>query len=70
MKKLFFTAIALVAFSGVSFGNTIVDDSDRTNCSVVAYITATIVEEDSGGCLTSSQWNAVYNAAYWECTHN
>jgi hypothetical protein len=36
MKKLFFVAVLSISFCGISKANTIVDDSDRISCSIVA----------------------------------
>jgi hypothetical protein len=79
MKKLMFTAIALVAFSGISMAdNTIVEKEieqkevlNAKPCETVAYIMASLYEEsienEYGTCLNSSQYNAIYNAAYKDC---
>ena len=76
MKKLVFTAIAVLAFSGVQFAGTEERKKDLDlippdPCLTAAFVEATLVKEDHEsaglGCLTSSEWNAVYNTAYNEC---
>jgi hypothetical protein len=72
MKKLFFTAIALVAFSGVSMASTI--DKEQTleckddkglTCEQVAWMRVTIDEynlnQAIGECYSSAHWNYLYN---------
>ncbi len=68
MKKMFFTAIALVAFSGVSMANTIADEKvmseliiqNQSDCE--SYAAAEVADvEDALGCLESDSYNRVYN---------
>jgi hypothetical protein len=57
MKKLFFTAIALVAFSGVSMGNTIADEEVvKENEKEVV-----VLKKDYWGCAALAQ--QVYDGA-------
>jgi hypothetical protein len=87
MKKLLFTALAVVVFIGVAMADTaevkekvVINNESKevalqvaSKCSDIAYITASLVEEDSenngGGCLSSSDYNAVYMEAYNDCVN-
>jgi hypothetical protein len=76
MKKLFFSAAALIAFSSVSMANTIdvekkiQDESTKTkvvlnsNCNLLSF-TVYIASRDSG--LTVQQSTANANSAYFQC---
>ncbi|MCZ8330613.1 MAG: hypothetical protein O9282_04805 [Flavobacterium sp.] len=72
MKKIFFSAVALVAFSSVSMANTIeidekiILDSPKTDfCSNVAA--DVLCELDPYDELTPTQANAVYQIAMYIC---
>jgi flagellar hook assembly protein FlgD len=82
MKKLLFSAIALVAFNGVSMGNTIEVEKDSLVSKIV------VIEEDKGdGCqefamdlvtfavsdddnLTDAEYNAVFQSFLNYCYNN
>ena len=80
MKKLMFTAIALVAFSSASMANTIADEEVKSpndiemiikNCAKEAATKAaefeTALEAATHTCLSSSDYNQLYNFYYNEC---
>ncbi|TDP61314.1 hypothetical protein [Flavobacterium dankookense] len=77
MKKLFFSAVALIAFSSVSMGNTInlkekkiVDVSSKTKivvnsaCHSLSF-SVYIASRESGYSVSQSTANA--NSAYFQC---
>jgi hypothetical protein len=80
MKKLFFSAVALVAFSSVSMGNTIaVEESSYNNkekeekvllfnskCMQYAADKAEAAEAQYG-CMTSAQYNNYFWGQYNKC---
>lgn len=75
MKKLFFTAIAIVAFNSLSFAISkevkIKEiNAVRLGCADAAMLQTNSYEENSGGCLTTSQWNYAYNVFYNNCIKN
>jgi hypothetical protein len=62
MKKLFFTAIALIAFSGISTANTIVlDEKLEVNSQELEKV-------EPCGTLTSVYLNGVFQGSYWTWT--
>lgn len=78
MKKLFFTAIALVAFTSVSMANTISNESKeeskendrelRTNPTCMQYASDKCEAfELQFGCMTSTQYNYMFWANYNKC---
>ena len=75
MKKLFFTAIVLVAFSSVSMANTIEEEVIAVrDCAAYAANQATIEElklkklsGDPEFCLDSEGYNNMYNYYYGYC---
>ncbi|MFY7740000.1 MAG: hypothetical protein ACOVQC_05740 [Flavobacterium sp.] len=79
MKKLMFTAIALVAFSGVSMANTIADDEVvskkqnnekilKTDSECMKYASLKVeAYESQYGCMTSSQYNYSFWGHYNKC---
>lgn len=75
MKKLLFSAVALVAFSSVSMGNTIdikettvVDDPQTDFCSIVAADVMTSI--DPGNNLSDATYNQMYQSALNLCLNN
>ena len=75
MKKLLFSAIALVAFSSVSMGNTVelevtkvVDDPQTDFCSIVAADVMTSI--DPGNNLSDVTYNQMYQSALNLCLKN
>ena len=77
MKKLFFSAVALVAFSSVSIGNTINKEEKKlqheitktkvvlnSNCNLLSF-TVYIASRNSGLTVQQSTTNA--NSAYFQC---
>ncbi|HQA73506.1 MAG: hypothetical protein R2805_01470 [Flavobacterium sp.] len=70
MKKLFFSAIALVAFSGVSFGNTIDIEEERGDgCQEWAIEAVTFMVDDEDN-LTDVQYNQVFQDLLNFCYKN
>jgi hypothetical protein len=73
MKKLFFTAIALVAFSGVSMANTIeienTDSLEKTLQNCFNYALAATVLESGGTPMSQSEFNANYSFYYNACQY-
>ena len=76
MKKLFFTAIAMIAFSGVSMANTIEEKEDMLivnviPCSTQASLQTQSVEdrlhEGSGECFSAAQYQLIYDMFMHEC---
>ena len=75
MKKLFFTAIVLVAFSGISMANTskvkkVLDETKKLNQKKEVVVTKNcglMVSSNIGnweelhGCLSSDSYNQLYN---------
>lgn len=86
MKKVIFTALAFIAFSGVSMANTVADEeivkenkvqkNEQSNQIVVAdcnQVAAACMElfEDSFGCIESSKmYNSLYNMMYNNCMNS
>ncbi len=65
MKKMFFTAIALVAFSGISMASEEAKKEEKAkakNCTSFAYH-MTAAYEEIDGCMTSQEYNQMY--FYW-----
>ena len=62
MKKLFFSAVALVAFSSVSMGNTI--DQSKVDCAAVK--SSTIIYCYNQG-LSPAEANEIANAVFEQC---
>ena len=74
MKKLFFSAVFLMAFSSVSMANTIADeivlsnDVLLTNPQCMQYAADKCeAYELQWGCMTSSQYNFAFWAHYNRC---
>ena len=73
MKKLFFSAVALVAFSSVSMGNTLeVSLTDELSIQpreidCVAVAIAALDAADPNNTMTQAQANAFYQAQYNDC---
>ena len=76
MKKLLFSAIALVAFSSVSMGNTM--QVKRVNCATIATLVVTLQEEDYhnsmanegvDACWDSYTYNLLWSLAYDKCAN-
>ena len=67
MKKLFFTAIALVAFSGVSMASNIeiTDENPPVDCVAVAI--AALDAADPNNQMTSLQAHNFYQGQYDAC---
>jgi hypothetical protein len=70
MKKLFFTAIALVAFSGISIAK-------KSNVSIVLpdacadwASSMASADEDEFGCMSSSEYNASYYSYLRKCRNH
>jgi hypothetical protein len=75
MKKVMFTAIALIAFSSVSMGNTIAEEKvvnldnkkevtiKTTDCNKFAIHITNACEELNGECLTPTEYNQYIR--YW-----
>ena len=75
MKKLLLSAIALVAFSSVSMGNTVelevtkvVDDPQTDFCSIVAA--DVMISIDPGNNLSDVTYNQMYQSALNLCLKN
>ena len=69
-KKLFFSAVALVAFSSVSMGNTIdIEEEKVIDCTQHAIDRVNKVEETQG-CLTPTQYTHYFNSYYNDCMRN
>jgi hypothetical protein len=63
MKKLLFSALALIAFSSVSVGNTIELKEEVVTPTCQSQATMdTQNYEQANGCLTETQWQFIYNA--------
>ncbi len=68
MKKLFFSAVALMAFNSISMANTIaVEELELPPTCESQAAMDTNNYEQAYGCLTSTQWNFVYNAYLTYC---
>lgn len=76
MKKLFFTAIALVAFSGISKANTIEAENNTVAttefrnadpCATKAAYVMSLVEAEQGCIEDANEYNALYNYYYQLC---
>jgi hypothetical protein len=75
MKKLFFTAITLVAFSGISKANTIenqnavesVEIKKADPCATKAASVMNMVEAEQGCIEDANEYNALYNYYYQLC---
>ena len=73
MKKVLFTAIALVAFSSASMANTIVDDSEnevlrRQNCVEYVYHAVQLETQSQGQAMSYAQFQSAFNYYYSACT--
>ncbi|MDR7208130.1 hypothetical protein [Flavobacterium piscis] len=74
MKKLLFTAFAVMVFSGVSFANTSKNKEEEkeilvfTDCGRVASLMMDICEEING-CQESGDYNAGYDTWKGLCDH-
>ena len=75
MKKLLFSAIALVAFSSVSMANTIEENLEKDNtkktdgCVTTAIRMMDIIEASNGEITDIVQYNNVFQYYIWMC-HN
>lgn len=70
MKKLFFTAIVLVAFSGISMEKkSNVSMVKPDDCADWASSMAS-AEEDEGGCMSSSEYNEAYYDYLTKCRNH
>ncbi|MCK8142221.1 hypothetical protein MW871_10000 [Flavobacterium sp. I-SCBP12n] len=72
MKKLLFTALAVVAFSGVAMAETSVQKQVfKNSCGDVAANTVNVAEEEyhneTGQCFDSWVYNYIYNNALENC---
>jgi len=70
MKKLVFTAIAVIAFSGVAMANNC-EVSIEQDCGAYAATWTNLHEQADhdwyGFCYTSEQYNLMYNYYYSQC---
>ena len=69
MKKVFFTAIAMIAFSSASMANTIADEEvvakELSSCQLVSALAYNYgVNEE---CMTHSEALAYSNTVYFNC---
>ena len=69
MKKLFFTAVAMIAFSGVSMANTIEEKKEVVLVSCMEVAMNTYREMEIAG-LGEEECQTEANAAYGECISN
>lgn len=70
MKKLFFSAVALVAFSSVSMGNTIVDKEEEkvtVNVDCIAVAIAALDAADPNNTWSSTRANSFYQGQLNAC---
>ena len=83
MKKVIFTAIAMIAFSTASMANTIAeeapifqdqDEMRKPNCAVIAGLEVSVAEmaheAETGECFNSWVWNYIYLNALYNCENN
>ena len=81
MKKLLFTAIAMVAFSSASMANTIaVEEERKLPCETIAVISMIIAEEEyasnqleqgiANACFDSWTYNHIYQLYLDDCNNN
>jgi hypothetical protein len=81
MKKLMFTAIALLAFSSASMANSTEKNEPVTNnkaiiikdCKKIASLMCEFCEElsyEEFGCMDSNEYNSLYDAFYKYCINS
>ncbi|UQD55254.1 hypothetical protein [Flavobacterium sp. K5-23] len=70
MKKLVFTALAVVAFSATSFAGTKEVSEKKilfTDCVTTAAQKTSETEASSGRCYSPAQWQMIYKINYDKC---